>query len=148
MHVWHMNPEQRAEYLKKLKEEEDAKRKEEEARREALQRKHEEEARQRQLYHMRLYDNSNLFLQTEGLYRYDPDGCISSQLLCRIYRNWCIREKIPIYPPRAFWLRVKESAPEYGLLYTTLTGKDGKRCRGFRGICAVTEETESTDHNI
>lgn len=91
---------------------------------------------QKRIWNMRLYDNPLLFLQTEGLYQYDPDGCISSQAMYQIYREWCIREKLPISTPRTFWLRMKEYAPQYALTYCTFTGTDGKRCRGFRGIRA------------
>lgn len=111
---------------------------EEEARQRELQRLREEErsraeaARQRRL--ALIYDNARQFLK-EGLLVSDPDGTISSQELYRVYREWCIREGLPIKPPREFWLNIKSAGPAHGISPSgSLKTPEGKRCRGFRGI--------------
>lgn len=82
-----------------------------------LQEEYRKEAEERALRNMQLYDNPQLFLSVEGLYTFDPDGCISSRELYDIYRQWCIREGFPIFTPRTFWLRMKEYAPHHALIY-------------------------------
>ena len=82
------SPEEKAEYLRRQKEKEEE---------EELLRQQQMEARRKQreaeqLIYQRYFCNPVLFLETEGLFRYDPDGSITSQDLYRIYRNWCIRE--------------------------------------------------------
>lgn len=107
----------------------------------------EEERQEREAYRKRQarrYDNARLFLE-EGILVYDPDGTISSQELYRLYRLWCIREELPLKPPREFWLHIKEAGPRHGLCYSSsLKDREGKRCRGFRGARAPREESLNT----
>lgn len=85
--------------------------------------------------HIRKFQNHQLFLETEGLYRYDPDGAITSQQLYTLYKDWCLREKLPLFTPRKFWQHVKEIAPRYQLRYCgQIRDSRGKYVRGFRGI--------------
>lgn len=143
-----INPQMLPASLRALIERQEA---EEQARIQEMQRRREEyerKAEQHRIYNMRMHHNPLLFLQTEGLYQYDPDGYISSQELYQIYRDWCIQEKLPISTPRSFWLRIKEYAPEYAMTYCTITGKDGKRCRGFRGIRSIGNVTLETDEEV
>ena len=138
-----MTPEEKEE-VKRRRQEEEMER--ERQQQERIQ-KMEEAARQRQLIRQRLYENDALFLKTEGLYVYDPQGSISSRELYDIYQNWCIREELPIKPPREFWLHIKEAAPRYRLTYSgNILDRNGKRCRGFRGIRALNDSTDNTDN--
>ena len=94
-----------------------------------------EQQRLRELQRRRIEDNIRLFLETPGLYAYDPMGKISSTQLYEIYSNWCLQEEIPIQPLRAFCLCVKKHASHYRLVYAGhIPDGDGKRVRGFRGI--------------
>ena len=123
-------------------------RREDEKERLRIKQKEEEVAHRNAMYRLykkRILDNPRLFLDTKGLYSYDPDGCISSRHLYEIYRSWCIQENIPISTPRTFWLRMKEYAPEYAMTYCTITGQDGKRYRGFRGIRPLEDAVPDAD---
>lgn len=142
MTLRHMTPEKRR--LEIQQEEEEGSQRQRAVQERIRQQKLEQIRRQRELQ-LRFYDNPRLFLDTPGLYCYDPDGSISSQDLYQIYRKWCLEQRIPLATPREFWLKIRKYAPEYALSYCILTGISGKRCRGFRGICALVENTENTD---
>ena len=94
-----------------------------------------EQQRLKELQRRRIEDNIRLFLETPGLYAYDPMGKISSTQLYEIYSNWCLQEEIPIQPLRAFCLYVKKHASHYRLVYAGhIPDGNGKRVRGFQGI--------------
>lgn len=101
---------------------------------------------QRKQWCLKHQDNPRLFLETKGLYAYDPFGSITSQELYAIYQDWCLREKLPLFSPREFWSSVKELAPSYQLRYSgQILDSRGKRVRGFRGIRVLgPEEKENT----
>lgn len=146
-YFWEMTPQERAEALLSRQQEEDERQKEWERRRQAYLQEQAERERILHQEEMRFHKNHKLFLETEGLYLYDPDGCISSQELYEIYKNWCIQEELPIKPPREFWLYLKENAPAYRLTYSgNIIDSKGKRSRGFRGIRALNLRTDITDH--
>lgn len=107
--------------------------------------KAEAEAKVRRQRYMRMECNIALFLETEGLYVYDPDGRITSQELYAIYRNWCLEEEIPLHPAREFWLFVKEHASQYRLVYSLhIPNGNGKRVRGFYGIRPLNHQDRNT----
>jgi hypothetical protein len=142
--VFRMTPEEKAEFLRREEQEEE----ERERQYQQKRRERDEQMRLWQLQQMRIYENHKLFLETEGLFVFDPNGSISSRELYGIYRNWCIREKLPIKPPREFWLYVKEKAPQHQLTYSgNIIDSKGSRCRGFRGICALPENREGLPGN-
>ena len=102
-------------------------------------------AQERYYRYMLLEENITLFFRTEGLYVYDPNGRITSGELYNIYKQWCLAQKIPLHPPREFWLHAKNQAAQYRLVYSTyIPDQNGKRCRGFYGIRALTEEEKNT----
>ena len=103
-----------------------------------------EQQRLRELERRRSEDNIRLFLETPGLYAYDPLGRISSSQLCHLYSNWCLKEQIPLQPLRAFCLCVKKHASQYRLAYAEhIPDGNGKRVRGFRGIRQLLPEESS-----
>lgn len=94
-----------------------------------------EEQRIRQENRMRMYRNPELFLNTPGLYVYDPNGEITFRELYHLYKDWCLKEGLPLQPARAFWLYIKKHAPQCRLVYSgNIQTEDGKRARGFYGI--------------
>lgn len=108
--------------------------------------KHYQQERQRlqELERRRIEDNIRMFLETPGLYVYDPLGKISSSQLYQLYTNWCLREQIPVQPLRAFCLYVKQHASSYRIVYAGHIPEDnGKRVRGFRGIRQLLPEESS-----
>ena len=103
--------------------------------------RYEKEQQQRHLHRMRMERNIQLFFETPGLYRYDPEGKITSAELYSLYKQWCIKEHLPLKPPREFWLYAKRNASSYRLVYSTHIPEDsGKRVRGFYGIRPLTKE--------
>lgn len=108
--------------------------------REARIKERERQAAIQQRRYALLHDNARQFLK-EGFLIQDPDGFVTSQELYRVYREWCIRQKLPLKPPREFWLHVKEEAPHYAMHHSSsLRSADGKRCRGFQGVRLKQEE--------
>ena len=86
------------------------------------------------------------FFETEGLLLLDPEGKITSRQLYDLYRNWCIREGIPVQPPRAFFLYAKKNASSLSLVYSVhIPAPDGKRVRGFYGA-RVPERGDGADN--
>lgn len=93
---------------------------------------------------LRTERNIELFLETPGLYVYDPMGKIPSQELYELYKNWCFEEKLPLKPAREFWLYVKEHASQYRLVYSVhIPNGMGKRVRGFYGIRPLTQQEKN-----
>lgn len=79
--------------------------------------------------------NMEVFWETEGLYRFDPEGRISSQKLYSLYKAWCIQKDLPLKPPRAFFLYTKQHASQYRLVYSmNIPAENGKHVRGFYGV--------------
>lgn len=118
---------------------------EQEQRRQEELERYQREAEERHHRYMLLHENIPLFFRTEGLYAYDPEGRITSQALYEIYKQWCLELKIPLQPPRAFWLHAKNNAPSYQLVYSVhIPDGTGKRSRGFYGIRALKEAEKST----
>ena len=94
----------------------------------------------RQRYFRLQEDPLALFL--EDAFQKDPVSSISSQELYDIYCSWCSKEHLPAVPIRSLCYYLKHKTNNAVLPCTMM--KEGKRCRGFRGIKAVTEVT----HNV
>jgi len=105
--------------------------------------KQQQERRAREKERIRLIEYSDLlFLKSEGLIAYDPEGAISSTEFYGLYKSWCFAQKIPPKPARAFFLHIKKAAPSYNLSYSgNIRDSRGNRCRGFRGIRSVSGES-------
>ena len=79
---------------------------------------------------MELQTNSIAVFMRE-VAEFDADGTISSQELYERYRAWCIHERLAPDTIRTLCYRLKHGT--YGVKATVLC-KNGKQCRGFRGI--------------
>jgi hypothetical protein len=68
----------------------------------------------------------------EDVFQLDPVSSISSQEIYEIYCSWCSKEHLPAVPIRSlcYWLKHKTNN---AVLPCTMV-KEGKRCRGFRGL--------------
>lgn len=133
-------------YLALLREQQ--KEREEQARIREQKRREEEELFQRISYQRRRIEQSiQVFFETDGLFLRDPEGKITSQQLYGLYRGWCIRENIPIQPPRAFFLYAKKNAAALSLVHSVhIPTPEGKRVRGFYGA-RLPERGDGTDNN-
>ena len=85
-------------------------------------------------------DSIGFFLQAETGFTYDLSSGISSQELYEIDCTWCAKEQVVPEGLRALSWRLKHD-PGYPVRETILT-RHGCRCRGFRGIRAVTDDTD------
>lgn len=94
----------------------------------------------RQRYFRLQEDPLSVFL--EDAFQKDPVSSISSQELYEIYCSWCSKEHLAAVPIRSICYYLKHKTNNAVLPCTMM--KEGKRCRGFRGIKAVTEVT----HNV
>ena len=75
----------------------------------------------------------------EEVFQLDPVSSISSQEIYEIYCSWCSKEHLPAKPIRSlcYWLKHKTNN---AVLPCTMV-KEGKRCRGFRGLRCNTSNT-------
>ena len=85
-------------------------------------------------------DSIAVFLEEETGFTFDLSSSISSQALYGIYCDWCYREQVVPEGIRALGWRLKHDK-SYPVRETTLT-LDGRRCRGFKGIGKVTDDTD------
>lgn len=86
-------------------------------------------------------DSISVFLKEEEGFCFDLSACISSRELYVLYCTWCHKERVVPESVRALSWRLKHSKECYPVRETILT-RDGRRCRGFRGIRAVTQDTD------
>lgn len=78
------------------------------------------------------------FMASEGYFRYDETGSISSRRLYNLYQEWCGDNALTPLSARSFWTYLCQHASEYRLHYTnTIPIGGGKRARGFQGIRAL-----------
>ena len=131
-------------WLQSIREEEEQQRKK---LREALRREAEErEARliqweKRRRRELILEDSVGIFLEERGGFTFDLSSCISSKELYAIYCTWCHQEQVIPEGLRALSWRLKHSTKCYPVRETILT-RNGRRCRGFLGIRAATDNTD------
>ena len=86
-------------------------------------------------------DSIDIFLEEETGFTFDLSSCISSKELYAIYCTWCRSEEVVPEGLRALSWRLKHSTKCYPVRETILT-RDGRRCRGFLGIRAATDNTD------
>ena len=87
-----------------------------------------------------------LFLREESLFRFDPEGQISSGEFYALYRSWCMEQKILPEPMRNFCVYLKRNEEEDPIAPSSSILTENKRyVRGFRGIRGLTEQ-EQREH--
>ena len=86
-------------------------------------------------------DSIDIFLEEETGFTFDLSSCISSKELYAIYCTWCHQEQVIPEGLRALSWRLKHSTKCYPVRETILT-RNGRRCRGFLGIRAATDNTD------
>ena len=90
-----------------------------------------------------LEDSVGIFLEERPGFTFDLSSGISSQELYRIYCTWCRSERVIPEGLRALSWRLKRNIQCYPVRETILT-RNGRRCRGFLGIRAVTDDTDKS----
>ena len=84
-----------------------------------------------------MYESNNIlqFMGSEGYFRYDAKGSISSRQLYNLYRDWCEDNASPLYSASTFWSYLYNNASDYGLRYSNnIPIGNGRKARGFFGI--------------
>ena len=96
---------------------------------------------------MHLTEHSiEFFLREESLFRFDPEGQISSGEFYALYRSWCMEQKILPEPMRNFCVYLKRNEEEDPIAPSSSILTENKRyVRGFRGIRGLTEQ-EQREH--
>ena len=80
-------------------------------------------------------DNTVEFMQSEGYFRRDPEGEITSRRLYRLYQDWCEDNALTPLCAKSFTAALTEKADQYGITYTRcIHSGEGRYVRGFRGI--------------
>ena len=82
-------------------------------------------------------DGNNIlsFLKSEGYFRFDPEGTVTSRGLYAVYKDWCEDNMYTPLSQNSFWNFLRQNAVDYNLTYTnTIPGGNGRRVRGFQGI--------------
>ena len=75
------------------------------------------------------------FLKSEGYFRFDPMGSVSSRALYQRYRDWCDDNASPALSDRTFWEYLKSNCGKLGISYTNnVSIGSGRYARGFRGM--------------
>ena len=87
-------------------------------------------------------DSIGVFLEEEDGFVFDLSASMSSQEFYGVYCDWCRREKVVPQGLRALSWRLKHSEICYPVRGIILN-RNGRRCRGFAGVRAVTPDTDN-----
>lgn len=80
-------------------------------------------------------NNIVTFLKSEGYFRMDRLGCVSTRALYERYRDWCDDNASPALSDRSFSEYLRTNAKSYGLIYcNSISIGNGRTARGYRGI--------------
>ena len=84
-----------------------------------------------------MVDSNNIleFMASDGYFRYDEEGTVSSRKLYGLYLEWCDDNAVTPLSGRSFWSYLCQHAGDYQLQYSNaIPIGNGKRVRGFHGI--------------
>ena len=80
-------------------------------------------------------NNMESFLKSQGYFRLDPCGCVSSRALYQCYQEWCADNATQPFSPTTFRSCLTEKAGSLGLTYShNIDIGCNRRVRGYRGI--------------
>lgn len=80
------------------------------------------------------------FMESEGYFRLDPAGQVSSRTLYNLYRDWCEDNMIAPLTAKTVTAWLMQNASRYGLTYSYhIPGGNGRHVRGFQGIRPVSK---------
>ena len=96
---------------------------------------------------MHLTEHSiEFFLREESLFRFDPEGVLSSREFYGLYSRWCREQKLLPQTMRCFCVYLKKNAGGYPLAAScNILTEDKRHVRGFRGVRGLTER-EQREH--
>ena len=78
------------------------------------------------------------FMRSQGYFRMDPEGKITARRMYELYTLWCDDNALKPLSIRSVSSYLNANADEYGICPTnTIPIHDGKRARGYTGICPV-----------
>lgn len=90
-------------------------------------------------------DSCNIFafMDSDGYFKRDPQGAITSKDLYALYVDWCEDNEETPRAGRSFFRFISESARKFGIEYNeNVRLKDGKRARGYTGIVSRNAPTD------
>lgn len=83
-------------------------------------------------------NNLEEFMRSEGYFRFDPEGKITSRSFYAVYSDWCEDNLLRPLSQRTFWGFLNQNAARYGLRQSThIPAGSGKFVRGFQGARKV-----------
>lgn len=95
-------------------------------------------ARQNLLRSMTEANNMEAFMASEGYFRFDPEGKISSRALHSIYSDWCEDNMLRPLSPRSCSDYLMQNLDRFSIRYSNkIPNGMGKVVRGFLGIRAT-----------
>lgn len=75
------------------------------------------------------------FLESEGYFRFDPEGEITSRQLYNLYSDWCIDNMLLPLKSNTFIAWLNQNGARYAIRYdTNISAGNGCRVRGFKGM--------------
>ena len=84
-------------------------------------------------------NNLEEFMSSDGYFRFDPEGKISSRNLYQVYQDWCEDNLLHPLSQRTFWSFLNQNARRFGLRQSThINAGNGRYVRGFHGIRKAT----------
>lgn len=83
-------------------------------------------------------NNLEEFMRSEGYFRFDPEGKITSRSFYAVYMDWCEDNLLRPLCQRSFWGFLNQNADRFGLRQSThIPAGSGKYVRGFQGVRKV-----------
>ena len=80
-------------------------------------------------------NNAVDFMRSEGYFRFDPLGTITSRALYCIYRDWCDDNAMTPMASNSLIAYINQNQQALGLTYSTnIPIGNGRRARGYKGI--------------
>ena len=83
-------------------------------------------------------NNAVDFMRSEGYFRFDPLGTITSRALYRVYKDWCEDNAMTAMSSTSFSQYLSQNQAALGLTYSNnIPIGNGRYARGYKGIRCV-----------
>ena len=79
----------------------------------------------------------NGFLESEGYIKIEPGFSCSTKELYEVYLNWCEDNAYPSMSKGSFVQQMGMQAEQYGMVGSNNLYENGKRLRGYAGVCRL-----------
>ena len=87
-----------------------------------------------------IYESNTVsgFLESEGYIKIEPGFSCSTKELYEVYLNWCEDNAYPSMSKGSFVQQMGMQAEQYGMAASNNLYENGKRLRGYAGVCRLT----------